>query len=120
MKGVLILAHGSREKSTEDTMIEIINLLKEEINECLIEFAFLQFNKKNLKTGLDQLVAQGVDEIKVIPYFLFEGIHIREDIPAEIEQYLADKKDIRITMGRPLFVDKRLAMILAERVREIL
>lgn len=120
MKGILILAHGSREKSTEDTLAVIIKQLKEDIQDCLIEYAFLQFNEINLESGLNKLVAKGANDITVIPYFLFDGIHIKEDIPSEIAQYLADKRDITISMGRTLGTDSRLSMILTERVREAL
>ena len=120
MKGILILAHGSREKSTEDTLSEIIAMLKQDMKECLIETAYLQFNENNLEAGLNRLVNQGAKDIKVIPYFLFDGIHIREDIPREIEQYLADKDGIKISIGKTLGADKRLAMILTDRVREAL
>ena len=120
MKGILILAHGSREKSTEETLAEIISMLKEDMKDCLIETAYLQFNEINLEVGLNKLVEQGAEDIKVIPYFLFDGIHIREDIPSEIEAYLADKKGIKIAMGKTLGADRRLSLILADRVREAL
>lgn len=120
MKGILILAHGSREKSTEETLAEIMELLKEELKDCLIETAYLQFSGNNLEAGLDRLAAQGAKDIKVVPYFLFDGIHIREDIPGEIEAYLDSHKDMKITLGRTLGADRRLALILADRVREAL
>ncbi|MCX7615202.1 MAG: CbiX/SirB N-terminal domain-containing protein [Clostridiales bacterium] len=120
MKGILILAHGSREKSTEDTLKEIVKMLKGIMKDHIIESAFLQFCDTDLHAGLDKLKAQGVDEIKVVPYFLFEGVHIREDIPKEIDEYLENNKDIKITLGKTLGSDRRLAEILADRVREAL
>jgi sirohydrochlorin cobaltochelatase len=120
MKGVLILAHGSREKTTEDTLTTIIDKLKHELPDCIIEPAYLQFSEKNLAAGLDALVARGITDIKVIPYFLFSGVHIREDIPREINEYLADKRNISVTLGKTLGADERLAMVLADRVREAL
>jgi sirohydrochlorin ferrochelatase len=118
MKGILILAHGSREKATEDTLKEIIKLLKDELKEFIIETAYLQFSETNLEAGLNKLTDLGVDDIVIIPYFLFEGIHIQEDIPKEIEEYKAKKSDVKITMGKTLGTDPRLAAILADRVRE--
>ena len=95
-------------------------MLKEELNECIVESAFLQFSEINLEKGLDKLIEKGVDDIKVIPYFLFEGVHIREDIPREIEEYLETKSNIKISMGKTLGADKRLAQILIDRVKEAL
>ena len=119
MKGILVLAHGSREKDTENTLMEIISMLKAELEECIIDIAFLQFNEVNLSKGLDKLVQEGVDDIKVIPCFLFDGVHIRKYIPKEIEEYLKDKPHIKIHLGRTIGADERLAAILADRVREL-
>lgn len=120
MKGILILAHGSREKSTESTLREIVAMIDKRVSSCVIETAYLQFSDVNLEAGLNKLVEQGVTEIKVIPYFLFEGVHIREDIPAELEVYKQQHPDLQISMGRTLGAHHKLAEILAERINESL
>ncbi len=120
MKGILILAHGSREKATESTLYKIVGDLKEKLSDCIVETAFLQFSETTLKVGLDNLKDQGINEIKVIPYFLFEGVHIREDIPKEIDDYLKENLNMKISLGKTLGYDERLVEILSDRVRETL
>lgn len=120
MTGVLILAHGSREKQTEATLDQVLALLKHKLQIEHIERAFLQFSETNLEKGLAKLIASGVTNIKVIPYFLFEGVHIKEDIPAEIEEFKQSHRGVTITMGQTLGADPRLADILADRVTELL
>jgi len=119
MKGILVLAHGSREKSTEETLQQVVKYLREIFNEEVIETAYLQFSNVNLHTGFENLKTKGVDDIVVIPYFLFEGVHIKEDIPKEIDHYLKENMDVKITMGKTLGADKRLAEILADRIRSV-
>lgn len=116
MNGILVLAHGSREKSTENTLNQIVKMLKDLMGDYVIETAFLQFSQTNLQVGLDKLIAKGINDIKVIPYFLFDGVHIREDIPSEIKDYLENNEDVKITLGKTLGTDIRLAQILADRV----
>ena len=118
MKGILILAHGSREAATEKTLKEVVSIVETLVENHPIEAAFLQFSQIDLDKGLDNLIMKGVDDIAVIPYFLFEGVHIREDIPGEIEEYLTKHKDIKITMGKTLGADKGLAEIIADRIKE--
>lgn len=118
MKGILILAHGSREKSTENTLREIVAMLHGQVKDCVIETAYLQFSDINLEAGLDKLAAQNVKDITVIPYFLFEGVHIREDIPAELDEYRKSNPDIAIHMGKTLGAHPKLAEILVERINE--
>lgn len=120
MKGILVLAHGSRQSETEQTMLQVVSMLKERVDNCVIEHAFLQFSNLTLDCGLDKLVEAGVDDIVVVPYFLFSGVHILEDIPAEIKAYVADKPGLNISMGQTLGADARLADILADRVKAAL
>jgi sirohydrochlorin ferrochelatase len=123
MLGILILAHGSREKETEKTLATIIDMVKKELsseNIENIECAFLQFVETNLEKGLLKLIEKGSDDIKVIPYFLFEGVHIKEDIPMEINEFLKEYPNVKISFGKTLGTDERLAQIVADRVREVI
>ena len=116
MKGVLILAHGSREKQTEETFNTVVDLVRSQV-EALIETAYMEFSEKNISYGLNALVKQGATEIKVVPYFLFKGVHLRKDIPEEIAAFLEGKTGLSVTMAEPLGADPRLAEILAQRLK---
>lgn len=120
MKAVLILAHGSRQSETEDTLKCIVDMLKQELETDNIETAFLQFSEINLHKGLTTLIEKGATDIKIVPYFLFEGVHIKEDIPGEIEEFKKEYPDVSIQLGRTLGADRRLAQILKDRVLEII
>lgn len=120
MKGVLILAHGSRQKSTEQTLEAVTGLARSMLPGSLMQVAYMEFGAPNIEAGLSGLLAQGVEEIAVVPYFLFDGIHIREDIPQELDKFRAEHPGVKISMGRPFGEDSRLAEILADRVRECL
>lgn len=119
MTGVLILAHGSRAKETEETLEKIVAMVRDIVGSEHITSSFLQFSDSNLHKGLRELVARGVNDIKVIPYFLFEGVHIKEDIPKEIDDFLTEYPTVHITLGRTLGVESRLAQILADRINEL-
>ena len=119
MTGILLLAHGSREGDTENTMQQITKYVKAELQNDMVEEAYLQFREKNVEKGLLSLIERGVDDIKVVPYFLFEGVHIKEDIPEEINAFLSERPNIKITMGKTLGADKRLAGIVADRIRQL-
>ena len=120
MKGVLIVGHGSRQKSTEEILKNVVEKARLSLPETLIEIAYMEFGEQDIPKGLLALVERGVDEIAVAPYFLFDGMHIRNDIPEAIDAFKAVHKNIKITMGRPFGFDDRLASILADRIKEIL
>ncbi len=111
------MAHGSREGDTEKTMQKITEYVRQGLEGALVEEAYLQFRDRNLEKGLESLIQKGVTDISVIPYFLFEGVHIKEDIPAELEEFKALHPGVKITMGKTLGADRRLADIIVDRIR---
>lgn len=117
MKGFLILAHGSRRIETKQMMEKMMIMIKEKNPDSLIENAFMELCNPLLSEGLDLLVSKGVTNITIIPYFLFEGIHIKKDIPNEISEYLKNKPNLTITMSQTLGADERLADIITERIQ---
>lgn len=115
MNGVLILAHGSREKETEKTFEAVVNMVRDKVAQPL-EIAYMEFSKKNIHAGLQQLLDRGITHVKVVPYFLFSGIHIREDIPGELHAFKELHPEMEITMGDTLGADPRMADILLDRI----
>ena len=116
MKGILIIAHGSRAKETETTLENIIETVKEKLPETIIEIAFMEFSDRTVERGISALAAKGITEIKIVPYFLFMGIHLKEDIPNMAEESAKKHPNIKITMAAPLGTDKRLAEIIIDRI----
>ena len=117
MKGVLILAHGSRVQASKDTINAVVAMVRQKVTDLPIEIAYMEFCEENIEHGVKALAEQGVTELKVVPYFLFEGIHIREDIPNEIGEILKKYPQVKLEMGHTLGVDERLADILVDRIR---
>lgn len=118
MKGVLIIAHGSRRESTTKTMESIADMVRGQLLGCPVEAAYMEFNDKSISAAMESLVAQGVNEIVAAPYFLFEGVHIREDIPKALEDFCGGHPGVSVTLCGTLGTDPRLADILTQRIRE--
>jgi sirohydrochlorin ferrochelatase len=116
MKGILAIAHGSRAKETEATLEAILSMAKTKLPGIVIECAFMEFSDRTVEKGVSALVASGVTEIKIVPYFLFMGIHMKEDIPKMVAECAANYPGVKITMGEPLGVDERIADIIVDRI----
>ena len=119
MKGVLVIAHGSRAKETETDLKEVLDIAMEKVNDVYIEHAFMQFSDRTIESGIANLAEKKVTEIKIVPYFLFTGIHIREDIPDIVGECMKNYPGIKIVTGEPIGNDKqRLAEILAGKIKD--
>ena len=116
MDGVLVLAHGSRRKETEETLDLLVRKAKQKTGNELIHSAFLQFSEKDLNMGIDGLVSEGATSIVVVPLFIFEGVHVTEDIPNELELIRNKYPNIDIKLSESLGADDRIADIIADRV----
>ena len=119
MDGVLILAHGSKRTETEAILNSLTAKVKDRSGEDLIYPAYLQFSQQNLEVGIDYLVGKGATKIKVIPMFIFDGVHVSEDIPNELEDIKRKHSGIEIKMSRHLGDDDRIADIITDRIRSL-
>src|SRR5260370_18981626 len=83
----------------------------------IVQAAFLELGRPSLDEAADLLVAQGVDRIAVIPYFLTPGTHLERDLPTLMDRISNKHKDIHILSTAPLGVHPRLAQILTDAPR---
>ena len=85
-KAVILIAHGSRVQQTADEMDAIIDKLKLSMPKSLILPAFMEIQQPDLKSTMSTALKQGVSKINVVPLFFFTGRHMRDDIPAQVEE----------------------------------
>jgi sirohydrochlorin ferrochelatase len=116
MKGILAIAHGSRAKETEATLEAVMSIVKSKLPGYAVECAFMEFSERTVEKGVSALAEQAVSEIKIVPYFLFMGVHMKEDIPGLVKECAANYPDIKISMCAPLGFDERLADIVIDRI----
>jgi len=83
LKALVITAHGSRKKESND---EIFKLAKKVAGLRTHDFdsvsaAFIQFTEPLLPDEIEKLAARGAEKILVFPYFIGAGSHVMRDIP---------------------------------------
>lgn len=119
MNGILILAHGSKRTETEQTLNILVDKVKAKTGEKLVMPSYLQFSDQNLEVGIDKLVELGATSISIVPMFLFDGVHVTQDIPQELEQIKQKHKGITIRMSGHLGADDRIADIIVDRIESL-
>jgi sirohydrochlorin cobaltochelatase len=80
--------------------------------------AFMELAEPGLADAVSEAVAGGADVIVVQPCFLFDGMHIRRDVPAMLAGFAAEHPNVAVSFGRPIGADTRVADILLERAGE--
>ena len=120
MNGAIILGHGSRAKEANDALLTITDLIKGKLEIDIVEPAYLQLCEPSLKETVEKMAKQGVKNIVIMPLFLFRGIHIQEDVPAEVAKLKAEYAGkIEFAYAAHLGTDQRVADIAVDRIREV-
>ncbi len=122
MNAVLIIGHGSRSKKFQDDFEKVVDMVREKKKDVMVYGASMELSEPTIENTVERMIAENprIKEIAVVPFFLFEGIHIREDIPEKIEGLEKKYPDVIFKFGKPIGADPMLAEILVKRVEEIL
>lgn len=120
MQGILVIAHGSRSNETEKNIETITDILKNKFSGMPVVAAYAEFGEATIEKGIERLIECEVDEILAVPYFLFDGYHVKKGIPEEISRVLEKYPSVKLKFGRVLGSDKRIADILADRIEELI
>ncbi len=115
---ILLMAHGSRIPEANDAAREVARMMQEMTGFGIVEVSFREQHRPNIQQGIDSCVEQGAERILLIPYFLFMGAHVQEDLPEEIEEARLRYPQVEFAMGTHLGAHRKLAEIVAERVAE--
>jgi sirohydrochlorin ferrochelatase len=88
MKALLIIAHGSRRKDSNDEVCRLADRIRENSGPAFksVTCAFLEISSPQVDSAIADLADEGVTEITVFPYFLAAGSHVFNDIPRIIEE----------------------------------
>lgn len=100
MKALLLVAHGSRRKQSNDEVVLLAEKLKKNCSDQyeIIHAGFLELAETLIPDGIKRCVDDGASSIVVLPYFLNSGRHVIEDIPAIVDDVrpLFPTVDIRV------------------------
>jgi sirohydrochlorin ferrochelatase len=114
---LIILGHGSRNPAATAQFNELVEQVRVRRDELVLT-AFMELAEPSLAVAVGEAVTAGADAIVVQPCFLFDGMHIRRDIPAMLAGFAVEHPDVAFSFGRPIGADTRIADILLERAGE--
>jgi len=112
------MAHGSRIPEANGTMREIAAMVKEMTGFDIVEVAFREQHLPNIQQGIDACVVQGAQRVLLMPYFLYMGAHVLEDLPVEMAEARKRYPQVEFAMGKHLGAHRKLAEIVVERIAE--
>lgn len=116
--GIMLCGHGSRDQRAVDQFARLAIRLRDKLPHWPVDYGYLEFATPIIRTGLDNLKAQGVAKVLAIPGMLFAAGHAKNDIPSVLNTYAAQNEDITIEYGRELGIDTRMVRAAAARIEQ--
>jgi sirohydrochlorin cobaltochelatase len=117
-KAVLIVSHGSRSNDAIAQFEKIVELVRLNSGFPLVKGAHMELAQPDIPTVMKEMAVTGVTEIVVVPYFLFMGNHIKNDIPEILDGLKPLYPNIHIKFGNPIGFEPVMADILIRRTIE--
>ncbi len=104
MKALLLIAHGSRRKQSNDEVFALAERLRNNCSEQynIIHAGFLELADVLIPDGIKKCADDGATEIIVLPYFLNSGRHVVEDIPNIVNETIPHYPDVDIKIAQHL------------------
>jgi sirohydrochlorin cobaltochelatase len=119
VKAILIVGHGSRSINAQKEFDKILEIVSQK-SKNIVKGCHMELCSPNISEAMVDLVENHpeVDEIEVLPLFLFEGIHIKKTIPELMEQEREKYPNVKIFLKKHLGADELIADLLLKRAEE--
>lgn len=108
--GVLLVGHGSRRASGNEEFERLVRAFERRHPEPLTAFGYVELARPSLADALDELASR-VNEVVVVPAFLFLAGHVKNDMPLAVARAREAHPGVRFVIARPLGVDARLCVL---------
>lgn len=114
LQGVILLGHGSRDPLWRAPLEAVLARIQQTQPQLPCCCAYLELTAPSFAEAADQLIAQGVRQLRVTPMFLGTGKHAREDIPRLVADLRARHPDVLIEVQDSVGEDARVTALLAQ------
>lgn len=130
MHGYILFAHGSRDPLWRQPIEAVAERMRAQLagannkgmqagsaaGPSRVACAYLELMAPTLPACVDTMVAQGVQAFSIVPMFLGQGRHAREDLPALIAELRAHHPGLRFELRRAIGEDPEIVDALAELI----
>jgi sirohydrochlorin cobaltochelatase len=113
---VLLCGHGSRDPQAVEEFEVAAAALRPRLPGFDFATGYLEFARPTIRDGLALLTARGARRILAIPGMLFAASHVKNDLPWEVNSFIADNPGIDVCLGRDLGIDPKLLQAAADRI----
>jgi sirohydrochlorin cobaltochelatase len=113
---VLLCGHGSRDPEAIAEFETAAAALRAQLGERDFATGYLEFARPTIGEALTALAAGGAKHILAVPAMLFAASHVKNDLPWEMNSFMAANAGVEVRLGRDLSIDPNLLEAAADRI----
>ena len=114
VSAILLFAHGARDPSWAEPFRRIVTRLDQKQPGIRVELAFLELMPPTLASAVAGLAAEGIGHITVVPLFLAQGGHLKQDLPRLIDDIRGHYPSLRIDVTQAIGDSEDLTNAIAD------
>lgn len=113
---VMLCGHGSRDPEAAREFELAAAGLRPRLSGFEFGTGYLEFALPTIQQGLARLADRGAERILAIPGMLFAASHVKNDLPWEMNSFIANNPGVDVRLGRDLGIDPKLLQAAADRI----
>ncbi len=114
-EGIVLIAHGSRDPEWSRPFEQIALSLKRQLPAVAVALAFLEHGA-SLDEAVAALAAKGAVSIRVVPVFLGQGGHVKEDLPKLVAAVGADHPGQKLVLEKSIGEQQQVVEAIASAI----
>src|SRR5438067_1756475 len=115
---LLLIAHGSRHSEANDDLHALVEDLRKTGAYAVVEASFLELAEPAIDAAGRACVAQKVERVILVPYFLSAGVHVRRDLQGHRDRLATQFPDVEFLLAQPLGRHPLLGEVVLQRAKE--
>jgi sirohydrochlorin cobaltochelatase len=113
---VLLCGHGSRDPEAVEEFEQAAAALRARLGGSDFAAGYLEFTRPTIGEALAVLRDRGARHILAVPAMLFAASHVKNDLPWEMNSFMAANPGVEVRLGRDLAIDPKLLAAAADRI----
>ena len=111
---ILLFAHGARDPGWAEPFRRIAERLRAAQPGVRVELAFLELMEPRLAGAVGVLAGEGIRRITLVPLFLAQGGHLKEDLPRLLNDIRTQHPAVRIDVTAAIGDSESLTNAIAD------
>jgi sirohydrochlorin cobaltochelatase len=116
IQGVILFAHGSRDPEWARPFERLAEELKRRLPNALVSVAYLESMRPTLPEAMATTAAAGARDVRIVPVFLGQGGHVKDDLPRLLSQLQAEYPDVQLSLGTAIGEDPAVIEAIAAAI----